>query len=126
MARSKRRDWVRHGGAHGKGKSKPVPKITKPREVVIDPEVEYLKAVDSLEKEIAESKEHPTLPEKQIRLAQIHRDQVFAMGFNPELATHGFFVAGPNRLEHSKKARAIWEAADKLEKQAQKHPQKRV
>jgi hypothetical protein len=124
VARYKRHNWVTTLGAHGPGKIKPEPKFKHP--VTIDPEQEYLKAVAQLEKEIPTLKGHHSLPEKQLQLAQLHKEQVVSMGFKPQMAELGFFVAGPDNLEHSLAARRLWEAAEKLEKQAKKLPQKRV
>ena len=112
------------GGANGNRNTAIAPKIKSPsKPKSIDPASEYRTQVKSLEATIAAAKGSETLrmtlPNHQLNLARVHRDYVTNnLGFRPDLAKLGFFVAGPNDHQRSVEARRLWEAADALERAA--------
>lgn len=95
-----------------------------------DPEAQYRAQVKSLEASIAAANVleslKPALSNHQLKLAQVHREWVVnGLGFNPDLAKLGFFVAGPNGHQRSLEGRRIWEAADALTRAARANGRRR-
>lgn len=122
---STRRRLITTGGASGNRSNVATISKIKPltKQKTTDPASEYQAQVKSLEAAIKAAQGSEALkaaiPNHQLKLARVHRDYVTNdLGFRPDLAKLGFFVAGPNEPQRSLEGRRIWEAADALERAA--------